>query len=226
VSRLAALEGGLETFPALVDGVRGELGALVTRLENTETAAATAARSSSGWSDVAETLGSRLEAVERRLAGDETAARLAEVERRLDAETGRADERTRVTERALRKGLAALGERLAESETAYAEAGDALRRSIERLGAAIVETDARIVGRDEPHETAAREEHGAFVAFAPTPEGYRLRVIDGSIPELGQTLELPGHDGPLLVTRIGASPIPLDARPCAYLEPAGNAVPA
>ena len=128
-----------------------------------------------------------------------------------------------MTERALRKGLATLGERLSETESAYSEAGDALRRSIERLGRAIVETDTRIAGRDDPEPEAQRRTE-AFVAFAPTTEGYRLLVIAGGTPEIGQTIELSEHDSPLVVTRVGASPIPLDDRPCAYLEPAAPPV--
>ena len=64
---------------------------------------------------------------------------------------------------------------------------------------------------------------GAYVAFAPTPDGYRLIVVDGVMPEVGHTVELDGHDAPLVVTRVGASPIPLDDRPCAYLERSGPA---
>ena len=37
-------------------------------------------------------------------------------------------------------------------------------------------------------------------------------------PEIGSTLELDVCDGPLVVTRYGSSPLPLDSRSCAYLE--------
>ena len=46
-------------------------------------------------------------------------------------------------------------------------------------------------------------------------------MVDGGAPEVGDTVELDGHEAPLVVTRVGASPIPLDDRPCAYLERSG-----
>ncbi len=107
-----------------------------------------------------------------------------------------------------------------KARSAYTEAGNALRRSIERLGRAIVETDAHLAAADDP-EAQVNRSTGAYVAFAPTPDGYRLIVVDGVMPEVGHTVELDGHDAPLVVTRVGASPIPLDDRPCAYLERSG-----
>jgi hypothetical protein len=56
------------------------------------------------------------------------------------------------------------------------------------------------------------------VAFAPTADGYRLVELPGRPPEIGSTLELDVCDGPLVVTRYGSSPLPLDSRSCAYLE--------
>ena len=130
---------------------------MATRLELVESAAASAVRAGSGWTDAVAALGSRLIAVEGAVASredEQVESRLDEIERRLEAEASQADERTKVTERALRKGLATLGERLAESETAYTEAGNALRRSIERLGRAIVETDAHLAAADDPEAHA------------------------------------------------------------------------
>ncbi len=157
----------------------------------------------------------RLERVEEALAeenGDELRDQIAALEARLQEEASHRDERTRATERAVRKGLAGLGERLVASEEAYLEAGSALRRSIERLGAAVVEADARLAG--EPLDAPL----SGFVAFAPTADGYRLVAIDGTPPGIGDLVEVPGWDTPLLATRVGASPLPLDRRVCAYLE--------
>jgi hypothetical protein len=123
-----------------------------------------------------------------------------------------------VTEHALRDGLAALAGRLGESEAAYVETGNALRASIEHLGRAISETDHRIATRAQADVEAVAAEATAFVAFVPTQEGYRLVACEGAPPEIGGRLELPGFDGALVVTRIGPSPLPLDERPCAYLE--------
>ena len=90
---------------------------------------------------------------------------MGELERRLEEQAAIGEEQVRATERALRKGLASLGERLVDTESAYADAGNALRRSIERLGAAVVEADARMAD-----QIPVAEGEGC-VAFAPTSDG-------------------------------------------------------
>lgn len=57
-----------------------------------------------------------------------------------------------------------------------------------------------------------------WLAFAPTPEGFRLLELGGSAPEVGETVELSELDGSLVVTRVGRSPLPFDTRPCAFLD--------
>ena len=79
-------------------------------------------------------------------------------------------------------------------------------------GAAVVEADARMADQIPVSEA------DGCVAFAPTPSGYRLVELPGTPPEVGATLELECSDGPLVVTRYGRSPLPLDGRPCAYLD--------
>ena len=163
----------------------------------------------------ASSMGWRLERIEEALASDDQErlrGAVAELDRRLEQQIARQDEQVRVTERALRKGLASLGERLVETQTGYLDAGNALRRSIERLGAAVVEADARMADQIPVSEVEG------FVAFAPTSEGYRLVQVPGRAPELGATVEIEGVEGPLVVTRLGRSPLPLDSRPCAYLD--------
>jgi chromosome segregation ATPase len=148
----------------------------------------------------------------------EVRAALADLDRRLGEQAERADEQVGVTERALRDGLATLAGRLGETESAYVEAGDALRRSIERLGRVISDADDRIAARRHgvvPDEAAEATE---FLAFAPTREGYHLVACEGGPPPVGGRLRLPECEGELVVTRIGRSPLPLDQRPCAYLE--------
>ena len=149
---------------------------------------------------------------------DAIRAAVAELERRLEELGERSAEQVRVTERALRKGLASLGENLAESKTAYVEAGDALHRSIERLGRAIGEADVRIALRAHDAVAERTADATAYVAFAPTRDGYRLVACEGAPPELDTRLELDECDGTLVVRRIGASPLPLDERPCVFLE--------
>jgi hypothetical protein len=52
---------------------------------------------------------------------------------------------------------------------------------------------------------------GGWVLFVWSPSGYTLRELDGEPPRVGDELE-----GGLVVTKIGRSPVPGDARPCAY----------
>ncbi len=160
-------------------------------------------------------VGWRLERIEESLASDGTAAlqaAVAKLERRLAKQAAIGEEQVRVTERALRKGLKSLGERLADTESEYVDAGKAMRRSIERLGAAVVEADARMA-----HQIPVSEGEGC-VAFAPTKDGYRLIELPGKAPNVGSTIELENVDGPLVVTGYGRSPLPLDSRACAYLD--------
>jgi hypothetical protein len=52
--------------------------------------------------------------------------------------------------------------------------------------------------------------------FVWTTAGYRLQEQQGDLPEVGSTVEVEGR--PQLVSKIGPSPYPGDARPCAYLQ--------
>ena len=49
-----------------------------------------------------------------------------------------------------------------------------------------------------------------------TPTGYRLQERDGPPPAVGDMIEL-GELGRQEVQKVGASPLPGDARPCAFL---------
>ena len=196
--------------------LRDELGGVAARLEERDASGIEAREELRGELErAASSLGWRLERIEESLASDESADLQVSVEelgRRLEEQAAIGAEQVRVTERALRKGLASLGGRLVDTEAAYADAGNALRRSIERLGAAVVEADARMAD-----QIPVSEKEGC-VAFAPTTEGYRLVELHGTPPEIGSTIELDVCDAPLVVTRYGRSPLPLDSRPCAYLD--------
>jgi hypothetical protein len=50
-----------------------------------------------------------------------------------------------------------------------------------------------------------------YVLFVWSPTGYTLRDRDGDPPRVGDEVE----EG-LVVTKIGASPVPGDTRPCAF----------
>ena len=52
------------------------------------------------------------------------------------------------------------------------------------------------------------------VLFLWSPSGYTLREQDGDPPALGTELSDGGHA--LVVTKLGASPLPGDLRPCAF----------
>jgi hypothetical protein len=196
--------------------LREEVNGLAARLEEKDASGIEAREELRGELErVASSVGWRLERIEESLAADHSAeleAKVLELARRLDEQAAVGQEQVRVTERALRKGLASLGERLVDTESAYADAGKALRRSIERLGAAVVEADARMAD-----QIPVSEAEGC-VAFAPTPDGYRLVEIPGPPPEIGSEVMLEICEGALVVTRYGRSPLPLDGRPCAYLD--------
>ena len=57
------------------------------------------------------------------------------------------------------------------------------------------------------------------IAFVATQSGYELVECESQVPEIGSELALPSFDGQFRVMRIGPSPLPLDRRRCAYLEP-------
>jgi hypothetical protein len=55
-----------------------------------------------------------------------------------------------------------------------------------------------------------------YLAFVWTPTGYQLREKEGELPAVGDEVE---EDGTRLrVYKVGASPLPGDQRPCAYLQ--------
>lgn len=147
------------------------------------------------------------------------AARVRLLEERLESEAERAAEQVRVTEKALRKGLASLGDKLAASESAYAMTGNALRESIDRLGYALVEADARVAERTDDATLEARTAIAtSYVAFVPSGGGYKLIVVDDTPPQVGDKVRVSGFEKKLVATRIQRSPLPLDTRPCVYLE--------
>lgn len=60
---------------------------------------------------------------------------------------------------------------------------------------------------------------GAFLIFVPTPSGYELVEHAGETPQAGD--ELTVNDLRVRVTKIAPSPLPADARTCAYVETIG-----
>jgi hypothetical protein len=174
--------------------------------------------------DVVATADGKLEAVvaavdeELRNGREGLTRSLDEIRSHVLDQTSLAEQQARGSERALRDGLAALGGQILESEEAFARAGEALRSAVDRLGEAIGETDRRMAAREDRLPVAAAAEARAYVAFAPTGAGYRLVEVDGAPPAVGDHVELRDEDEPLVVSRMSVSPLPLDLRPCVYLE--------
>jgi hypothetical protein len=53
-----------------------------------------------------------------------------------------------------------------------------------------------------------------YVLFVWSPAGYTLAERQGEPPRVGDELEADGQT--LVITKVGASPLPGDARACAY----------
>jgi hypothetical protein len=53
-----------------------------------------------------------------------------------------------------------------------------------------------------------------YLLFVWSPAGYTLRELDGDPPPVGQELDEDGRT--IVISKIGASPLPGDTRPCAY----------
>jgi hypothetical protein len=60
---------------------------------------------------------------------------------------------------------------------------------------------------------------GSHLLFVTKPTGYELAERDGEPPAAGSRVEVEG-DSAYMVTKVAASPLPGDARRCAYLVPA------
>jgi len=58
---------------------------------------------------------------------------------------------------------------------------------------------------------------GRHLLFVPTPHGYELEQRDGPPPDVGESVET-RHGGGYVVSKLGPSPLPGDARRCAYLQ--------
>jgi hypothetical protein len=54
----------------------------------------------------------------------------------------------------------------------------------------------------------------SYLLFVWSPAGYELREQEGDPPQVGDEVEVDGRS--LLITKVGASPLPDDERVCAY----------
>ena len=85
-------------------------------------------------------------------------------------------------------------------------------RGIELLRSSVAEAEAEL----EPEGTAEAEGQPGHVLFVWSPSGYELLARAGEPPPLGSEVGVRG--GLRVVTKIGASPLPGDRRPCAFLD--------
>jgi hypothetical protein len=57
----------------------------------------------------------------------------------------------------------------------------------------------------------------SYLAFVWTPTGYQFHERDGDAPAVGAEVE--EQERRFLVAKVASSPLPGDARRCAYLQP-------
>ena len=153
-----------------------------------------------------------------RRAEDATAA-LRETRDLLQDHDGRATAATRELDD-LRNALAERDRELEDVERARARLDEALAEREALLvheRAAVAGLRARVVIEADSLATGeeAREPIAGHVGYAPFPEGYRLIASDEQCPLPGDVVDIEGHC--FLVARVGRSPLPADARPCAFL---------
>ncbi len=119
--------------------------------------------------------------------------------------------------------LAAAEEQLAEAErelTALRQAAGRRRDQAVRLVERIRKRERRIAELSES-ETAASDTGGSrgHLVYAQLADRYVLVERDGDPPEPDAIVELPEiGEEKLLVCRVGKSPLPNDARPCAFAQ--------
>ena len=90
---------------------------------------------------------------------------------------------------------------------------------IQRLERAVDGMD----GAPEPKPESQREPKpeqvaATYLVFVGTPGGYALQAAWGDVPPVGGRISVDGLEH--VVAKLGRSPLPGDARRCAYLEPA------
>jgi hypothetical protein len=91
---------------------------------------------------------------------------------------------------------------------------------LERIGS-YVERPEEV--EEEPEPPASGEDGGDLpsrhLLFVSSAEGYALVEREGTPPAVGTRVEEPDLGGSLVVVKVGTSPLPMDDRPCGFLEP-------
>ena len=148
---------------------------------------------------------------------EEAARRVAdEVERRLQHESAELDAREAALDELAKKLArrdAGLGIRESELEERRRQLGavELQRAAVERREAAVGERERALLRDAQPPPV----DLSSHVLFVPG-EGYSLVEEAGAPPAPGTSLELAGQR--YVVLRLGASPLPDDARTCAFLS--------
>jgi hypothetical protein len=122
--------------------------------------------------------------------------------------------------------LAAAEEQLAEAErelTALRQRARRRRDQAARLVERIRKRDRRIAelsaSETAPSKPDTGSSGGGHLVYAQLADRYVLVERDGDAPEPDAIVELPEvGDEKLLVSRVGKSPLPNDARPCAFAQ--------
>jgi hypothetical protein len=87
-----------------------------------------------------------------------------------------------------------------------------------QVAAAAAEADLEPEAEGEADEVGPNTDLGHLL-FVWAPAGYELLSRTGEPPRVGDEVSVGG--GPRVVTKIGPSPLPGDARPCAFLDAPG-----
>ena len=227
------------------EGIRHRLKALFAATEDEEAVDALISDRGREIEEQTERLQQTIESLERR---EEQAGRLrSAVEEMLRHGSAELDER-QAELAALAVELRAREEAVREQERDIAlrkqELGavELRRAAVERREETATEREAALEQaasdvRDRELELSERERSSAVVSdltppAAPEPkaathllyvarDGWQLVEREGPVPTLDATVDVDGM--PLVVTRVGHSPLPGDPRACAYLEPARGA---
>jgi hypothetical protein len=95
---------------------------------------------------------------------------------------------------------------------------------LERIGSYVERAD-RAATDSEPPEVDEDDGRGGggdvpsrHLLFVSSSEGYALVEREGAPPAVGSRVEEPDLGGSLLVVKVGSSPLPMDDRPCGFLE--------
>jgi hypothetical protein len=89
---------------------------------------------------------------------------------------------------------------------------------LERIGSYVDRADHADVVGPEPQAADGRDLRSRHLLFVSSSAGYSLVEREGSPPAVGSRVDDAELDGSLVVMKVGSSPLPMDDRPCGFLE--------